>query len=101
MHARQDTSDGQGHERIQCAGQERDTIIIMLTSSCARDARFATCRHMIGESDVAAVHFKFVIHVYLGMHQSEVYELWIVRVVEAGSNIVNMVMTQVYSRAVM
>ena len=25
MHARQDTSDGQGHERIQCAGQGQDT----------------------------------------------------------------------------
>ena len=35
------------------------------------------------------------------MHQSEVYELWIVRVVEAGGNIVYVAMTQVYNRAVM
>ena len=34
------------------------------------------------------------------MHQVEVYELWIVRVVEAGSNVVYVAMTQVYSRAV-
>ena len=33
------------------------------------------------------------------MHQSEVYELWIVRVIEAGSNIVYVAMTQVYSTA--
>ena len=34
-----------------------------------------------------SLQYIFVIHVYLGMYQSEVYELWIVRVVEAGSNI--------------
>ena len=42
----------------------------------------------IGGSDIS-LKYIFVMHVlYLGMHQSEVYELWIVRVVEAGSNIV-------------
>ena len=37
-----------------------------------------------------SLQYIFVIHVYiyLGIHQSEVYELWIVRVVEAGNNIV-------------
>ena len=54
----------------------------------------------IGGSDMS-LQYIFVIHVYLGMHQSKVYELWIVRVVEAGSNIVYVAMTQVYSRAVM
>ena len=54
----------------------------------------------IGGSDMS-LRYIFVIHVYLGMHQSEVYELWIVRVVEAGSNIVYVAMTQVYSRAIM
>ena len=54
----------------------------------------------IGGSDIS-LQYIFVIHVYLSMHQSEVYELWIVGVVEAGSNIVYVAMTQVYSRAVM
>ena len=54
----------------------------------------------IGGSDMS-LRYIFVIHVYLGMHQSEVYKLWIVRVVEAGSNIVYVAMTQVYSRAIM
>ena len=54
----------------------------------------------IGGSDML-LRYIFVIHVYLGMHKSEVYELWIVRVVEAGSNIVYVAMTQVYSRAIM
>ena len=54
----------------------------------------------IGGSDMS-LRYIFVIHVYLGMHQSEVYEVWIVRVVEAGSNIVYVAMTQVYSRAIM
>ena len=53
----------------------------------------------LGGSDMS-LRYIFVIHVYLGMHQSEVYELWIVRVVEAGSNIVYVAMTQVYSRAI-
>ena len=68
-------------------------VIIIITSSCAR---FATCRHM-RIWHVAAVH----LIIYVGMHQSEVYKLWIVRVVEAGSNVVYVAMTQVYSRAVM
>ena len=50
----------------------------------------------IGGSDMS-LQYIFVIHV--GMHQSEVYELWIVRVVEVGSNIVYVAMTQVYSAA--
>ena len=54
----------------------------------------------IGRSDTS-LQYIFVIHVYLGMHQSEVYELWIVRVVDAGSNTVYVAMTLVYSRAVM
>ena len=54
----------------------------------------------IGGSDMS-LRYIFVIHVYLGMHQPEVYELWIVRVVEAGSNIVYVAMTQVYSKAIM
>ena len=57
-----------------------------ITSSCVR---FATCRH--GGNDMS-LQYIFV---------SKVYELWIVRVVEAGSNIVYVVTTQVYSRAVM
>ena len=44
---------------------------------------------------LAAVDYIFVI--YEGMY----HELWIVRVVEDGCNIVYVVMTQVYSRAVM
>ena len=43
-----------------------------------------------------SLQYIFVI-TYVGMHQSEVYELWIVRVVEAGSNAVYVVMTQVSS----
>ena len=53
----------------------------------------------IGGSDMS-LQYIFVIH-YVGKHQSEVYELSIVRMVEAGSNIVYVAMTQVYSRAVM
>ena len=50
-----------------------------------------------GGSDMS-LQYIFVI-LYVGMHQSEV--LWIVKVVEGGSNIVYVAMTQVYSRAVM
>ena len=56
----------------------------------------------IGGSDMS-LHYIFVNYIYVGMHQSKVYELWIVRVVEAGSNIVyvHVAMTQVHNRAVM
>ena len=47
------------------------------------------------------LQYIFVIYVHVCMHQSEVYELWIVRVIEAGSNIAYVAMTQIYSRAVM
>ena len=48
-----------------------------------------------------SLQYIFLILLHAGMHQSEVYKLWIVTVVEAGSNIVYVAMTQVYSRAVM
>ena len=53
----------------------------------------------IGGSDML---LQYIFVIYVCMHQSEVYELWIVRVVEAGSNIhvVYVAMTQVYRRAV-
>ena len=63
-------------------------------------AALALLLSAIGGSDMS-LHYIFVIHVYLGMHQSEVYKLWIVRVVEARRNILYVAMTQVYSRAVM
>ena len=43
---------------------------------------------------------QYIFVIYVCMHQSEVYKLWIVRVVEAGSNIVYVAMTQVYIGAV-
>ena len=46
-----------------------------------------------------SLHYIFVVCV--GIHHSEVYTHWIVRMVEAGSNIVYVAMTQVYSRVVM
>ena len=48
-----------------------------------------------------SLQYIFLIYVHEGMYQSEVYKLWIVRVVEAGSNIVYVAITLVYSRAVM
>ena len=52
----------------------------------------------IGGCDMS-LRYIFVIHT--GMHQSELYELWIVRLGEAGGNIVYVVMTQVCSREAM
>ena len=57
-----------------------------ITIQVAVLATLALLLAAIGGSDMS-LQYIFVI-IYVGMHQSEVYELWIVRVVEAGSNIV-------------
>ena len=77
-------------------------FVILYTIQVASLATLALLLAAIGGSDMS-LQYIFVIHVYLGMHQSEVYELHvrIVRVVEPGSNIVYVAMTQVYCRAVM
>ena len=49
----------------------------MIILQVASLATLALLLAAIGGSDMS-LQYIFVIHVYLGMHQSEVYELWIV-----------------------
>ena len=64
-------------------------------------AALATLALLLAATGGSDMSLQYIFVIQAGMHQSEVYKLWIVTVVEAGSNIVYVAVTQVYSRTVM